>query len=205
LYTVIVYIINYREPVIDRMTTSSVLSALLEVPLFGLAIFLNMQLIANEKDRRTLEGLFTVAGSRYKVWLIRFGTLNLVMLGFALVLSLIGYFCFADLPPVGMALNGFVPACFIGSMTLYFSVRFRSAFAAGMVAVGVLLLISVMAEPLEESRYFAFFNPYNVPRSLDPETWQLWMWQNRLALLALSAGLQFLALRGLGNRERLLR
>jgi len=58
---------------------------------------------------------------------------------------------------------------------------------------------------LEDTRYPLFFNYYDIPRSIDPGTWYLWMWQNRITVLILGLLLQFFTLRGLEGRERLLR
>ncbi|MFQ5824715.1 MAG: hypothetical protein ACE5JB_11710 [bacterium] len=41
--------------------------------------------------------------------------------------------------------------------------------------------------------YFLYFNPYDLPHRLDPETWNLWMWQNRIGLVFLGFLLQFFA------------
>jgi len=204
-YFVVVYGINYNRDVVQRMTEEDVLPWLLEFPLSALAVYLNMQLIAGEKENRTLEVMFTTAGSRYKVWLLRLGTLNAILLALALGLSTLAFFTFADLPIAGAALNAFVPTFFVGNMTLYFSVRFRSGFAAGMVAAGLLLALLMFSEAINETRYFLYFNPYHVPRELDPETWNLWMWQNRLAVSVLAGLFLFAALRGMEVRERLLR
>jgi hypothetical protein len=205
IYFVIVYVINYRQPVIERLAFEDVLPWLLEFPLSALAVYLSMQVITSEKDNRTLEVMFTTAGSRYKIWLLRLGTLNVILLILAFALSALVFFTITDIPIIGMALHGFVPAFFVGNMTLYFAVRFRSGFAAGMVAAGLLVLILMFSEFLNETRYFLYFNPYNVPRRLDPGTWNLWMWQNRLGVLCLGGFLLFAALRGMEVRERLLR
>jgi ABC-type transport system involved in multi-copper enzyme maturation permease subunit len=187
------------------MNPEDVLPWLLEFPLTILAIYLNMQLIASEKENRTLEVMFTTAGSRYKVWLLRLGTLNLLLLILAVFLGVFAFFTFADIEILGTAVHGFIPAYFVGAMTLFFSVKFRSGFAAGMVAAGIVTLTFMFTEAIHDTRYFLYFNPFYLPRRLDPETWNLWMWQNRIALLILGMVLQFFALRGLEDRERLLR
>ena len=206
-YFTTAYIINYRQPVIDRLDQDDVLAILLIMPLCVLAVYLNMQLISSEKDNRTLEVLFTTAGSRHKVWLLRLGTLNLLLLLIAFGLSNLAFFTITDIPIFGMAIHGFVPAFLVGNLTLYFSVRFRSGFAAAMV-VAILIVLSLMlsdAFDIEDTRYFLFFNPYHIPRELDPETWYIWTWHNRLGMVTIAALLQFFSLRGLEARERLLR
>lgn len=204
-YFVLVYVINYNQPIINRMTAEDVLGWLLEFPLAVLTVYLNMQIITGEKENRTLEVMFTTAGWRYKVWLQRIGTLNLILLLLSLALSCLAFFTFTDLSIVGIALHAFVPTFFIGNMTLYFAVRFSSGFAAGMISAGVVTIILMFSEVLSETRYFLFFNPYNIPRRLDPETWNLWMWQNRIGFLVAGGLLLFAALRRMEIRERLLR
>jgi len=44
-----------------------------------------------------------------------------------------------------------------------------------------------------------------MPRQLDPETWNLWMWQNRIGVVLAGGLLLFATLRGMDERERLLR
>jgi hypothetical protein len=204
-YFVVVYVVNYNQPMIDRMAQQDVFYWLLEFPLSALAVYLNMQLITAEKDSRTLEVMFTTAGSRYKVWLLRIGTLAVILLALSFGLSAMSFFTFTDLPIFGMGLNAFVPTFFVGNMTLYFAVRFRSGFAAGMISAGLLVMVLMFSELYNETRYFLYFNPYDVPRRLDPETWNFWMWQNRIAVFLMGGFLLFSALRGMEVRERLLR
>jgi ABC-type transport system involved in multi-copper enzyme maturation permease subunit len=204
-FFVIVYIGNYNEGLDDRITQDGILPLLLEFPLVVLAVFFNMQLIAGEKDNRTLEILFTTAGSRYKVWVLRMGTVNLMLLLIALLLSTLSFFAIADIDLLATAVHGWVPAFFIGALTFYFSVLFRSGFGAGMVSAILLILIFMFHDALDDTKYILFFNPFDVPRRVDPETWSLWMWQNRIFLILAGLSLQFFALRGMENRERLLR
>ncbi|MFQ5637385.1 MAG: hypothetical protein ACE5IR_05265 [bacterium] len=203
-YFILFYVINYNEPIIDRWTPEDILW-FLEFPLVFMAIFLNMQLIASEKENRTLEVMFTTAGSRYKVWLLRLAALNLVLLVVALSLSVLSFFTFADIAILGTGLHAFVPAFFMGSLTLYLSVKLRGGLPAGMGAGGFFFLTMMFMDALEDTRYNLLFNPYDLPRQLDPEIWNLWMWQNRITVVCLGLLLLFFALRGLERRERLLR
>ncbi len=204
IYFIVVYVINYRQPMIDRMSQEDILPWVIEFPLSILAVYLSMQIVSSEKEKRTLEVMFTTAGSRYKVWLLRLTTLNLLLLFIAFGMSNLAFFTIADHSIFCTTIHGFVPTFFAGNMTLYFSVRFRSGFAAGMVSGGILFLMLMFAEAINETRYFLYFNPYDVPRHLDPETWNLWMWQNRIGVIILALFFQFFAMRGLEAREKLL-
>jgi hypothetical protein len=201
----IVYFVNFREDLDDRITQEGVIPLLLYFPLVVVAIFLNMQMIASEKENRTLEILFTTSGSRYKVWLLRLFTVNLVLLAMAFLQSILAFFGLADISILGTALNGFVTPFMVGALTFYFSVKLRSGFGAAMITALIVVLALMFSDPLEDTRYQLFFNPYNIPRRIDPETWNIWMWQNRIFTLSLGMLLQFFGLRGMENRERLLR
>ncbi|TDI91133.1 MAG: hypothetical protein E2O76_13220 [Caldithrix sp.] len=203
-YFITIYFTNYFEEIHERMELEDLLW-FLQWPLCGLALYLNMQLISSEKENRTLEVLFTTAGSRYKVWLLRVGTLNLILLLVAFSLSCLTFFTFSDLPILTMAMNSFVPGFFTGAVTLYLSVKFRSGFAAAMVTILFLLLNIMFFSALQDTRYPLFFNYYDIPHNIDPGTWYLWMWQNRITIMVLAVLLQFFTLRGLQARERLLR
>ncbi len=204
-YSIICYVINYKSQMISRLTQEDILPVLLEIPLTVLVILVNMQVISSEKDNRTLEVMFTTAGSRYKIWALRLVTLNLLFFVLSLLLSTLAFFAFADMAILSTAIHGFIPVFFVGSVTLYFAVKFRSGFAAGMISGGVLLFYLMFTDFFEDTRYSLFFNPFDMPRQLDPETWNLWMWQNRITVFLLGCFMLFLALRGLDNRERMLR
>lgn len=129
----------------------------------------------------------------------------LILLLLAFGLSILTFFTFLDIPITEMAFNAFTPAFFIGALTLYLSVKFRSGFAAAMVTGLFLWLNMIFIDALDETRYPLFFNPYDAPREIDPGTWYLWMWQNRITILILGVLMLFFTLRGLERRERMLR
>mgnify|MGYP007059429645 CR=1 FL=1 len=208
VYLVLRYIENYNDDVVNRITQVGVINELLAFPLVVLAVLMNMFLISGEKEKRTLEGMFTIAGSRYKVWLLRIVSLNVTIFLMALVLSTITFFTFTDLPIFGATVYIFIPVFFIGNMTLYFSVKFRSALAAGMVAGIFLFFLIIFNTAMEEGgfyRYMLFFNPYELPRDIDPATWNVWTWQNKIVVFVAGCAMLFAALRGMNNREKLLR
>ena len=158
--------------------------------------------------------MFTTAGSRYKVWLLRIGALNVVLFAITLGMSAVVFFTFADYSILGMACSVFATVFFVGNLTLYFAVRLRSSLGAGMVTGAFIMLHSIMIGILSESeresrfemqRYFLFFNPYEVPEQFDPVTWDLMMWQNRIGVFLLGFLLMFFAIRAMDNRDRLLR
>ncbi|MCA9731397.1 MAG: hypothetical protein H6696_13215 [Deferribacteres bacterium] len=199
------YVINYQREIYQRMSADYIFFVVMQLPLSAFAVFLNMSLISSEKDNRTLEITFTTAGSRYKVWLVRFGSLCVLFFLLSLTLSYIGYYFFVDLPVWAMAFHAYVPTFFISGMVFYFAVKLRSGLAAGMVSGILLFFMFIFNEPLRSTRYALYFNPFTVPHNVDSSVWYDWTWQNRIGLIVLGGLFIFAALRGMGNREKLLR
>lgn len=207
LYLGILYAVNYYVTVSDRLAPESIYLLVMTVPLVVLTLYLNMQVVITEKEQRTLEVMFTTAGSRYKVWLLRLGTLNVLLWLVSVGMSLLVFFTFADFSILGMACSVYATAFLVGNLTLCFAVRLRSGLGAGMVTALVLLLHTLSADIFRynRTRYFLFFNPYDLPNQIDPRTWNIWMWQNRIGVMIIGLLLLFLAIRGLEHRDRLLR
>lgn len=203
----LMYAVNYQLPTRERMEPEDVYIIIMTMPLLVLAVYLNMQAIVTEKEQRTLEVMFTTAGSRYKVWLLRLGTLNILLCLLTFVISILVFFTFMDFSIPGMTWNTFGTVFFVGNLTLFFAVRMRSGLGAGMVT-GLVLFLHMMTAGIfdyGDTRYFLFFNPYDAPEQMDPRLWDVWMLQNRLVVFALGLVLMFFALRGMENRDRLLR
>ena len=55
----------------EGFTANKALYVLVEIPGAVLAIYLTMDLVAGERDRRTLETLFSTATSHYGIWAMR--------------------------------------------------------------------------------------------------------------------------------------
>jgi len=206
LYIGVLYAINTFVAE-DPMDMDDMYIMVLTLPVAALSLYLNMQTIVNEKEQRTLEVMFTTAGSRYKVWLLRLGALNALLALIGLGISALVFFTFMDFSIPGMAGSIFATAFLIGNVTLYFAVRMRSGLGAGMVTALTVFLHVVTSGMLElgVTRYFLFFNPFSPPNQTDPTTWDLWAWQNRIGVLLAGVVLLFFAIRGMDRRDRLLR
>jgi hypothetical protein len=208
VYMTALYLINYFvAPPNDRIPTEALYIMVMTMPLSVLSLYLNMQVIVTEKEQRTIEVMFTTAGSRYRVWLLRLGALNILLFLVSLGMSAIAFFTFTDFSIPGMACNVFATVFFIGNVTLFFAVRLRSGLGAGMVTalVVILHLFSAGVFDYADTRYFLLFNPYEIPGQMDPQTWDVWTWQNRIGTLVVGGLFLFFALRGMENRDRLLR
>jgi len=180
------------------------LFVLVELPGCVLGIYLAMDLIAKERDRHTLEVLFSTASSHYTVWTIRMLSVYFILLITLLLMSTISYFFFAEFPFFWGGLNAFLPAFLFANITFYCSVWTRSANAAGMLALGCMILVLMTYEAFVGTNWDLFLKPFEIPLTGEDPAWAEKMLINRLSVFTTGAMLLFLALRRMEHRERLL-
>jgi len=203
LYYAILYAFATYEPN-SGFGVDEALFVLVELPGTILGIYLAMDMIAKERDRHTLEVLFSTASSHYTVWIIRLLSVYFVMLVTLLIMSTISYFFFAEFPFFWGGLNAFLPAFLLANLTFYFAVVTRSANAAGMLGLGFVILVLMTYEGLQGTNWDLFLKPFEIPLSGDDPLWAEKMLINRVAVFATGVVLLFLALRRMEHRERLL-
>jgi ABC-type transport system involved in multi-copper enzyme maturation permease subunit len=203
VYYAILYAMALFRPG-EGFGSGQALYVLVEIPGVVLAIYLTMDLVAGERDRRTLETLFSTSTSHYGIWMMRLLVVYGVLLLTLMVMSALAYVLFAEFPFVWGGLNAFVPAFLIVNLTFFFSVLCRSSNTAGMLALGAIIGVLLSAESLRESYYFLFLNPFNLPMGVDAAVWAEIVLLNRSLLMASGGLLLFLGLRRMVYRERLL-
>jgi len=72
------------------------------------------------------------------------------------------------------------------------------------LSLAVIVAVLLSAEQLQESYYFLFLNPFNLPMGVDQVVWAEMVLLNRSVLLLGGGLLLFLGLRHMAQRERLL-
>lgn len=203
VYYAILYAFAVYQPG-SGFSVDEALFVLVELPGTILGIYLTMDLIAKERDRHTLEVLFSTASSHYTVWTIRMLSVYFVLLVTLMIMSTISYFFFAEFPFFWGGLNAFLPAFLVANLTFYVSVFTRSANAAGMVSLGFVILVLMSYEGLQGTNWDLFLKPFEVPVSGDDPVWAEKMLINRLSVFITGVTLLFLALRRMEQREKLL-
>jgi len=198
LYTVAVY-----DPG-SGFSVDAALLVLVELPGTVLGIYLAMDLVSKERDRHTLEVLFSTASSHYTVWAIRMLSVWFVLLATLMLMSTASYFLFAEFPFFWGALNAFLPAFLLANMTFYFSVMTRSANAAGMISLAFIILVLMTYEVLQDTNYDLFLKPFEVAAAGADPAWAEKMLANRAGVFVAGALMLFLGLRRMEQRERLL-
>jgi len=203
LYFVVVCSVNYFQAE-DHITGRDVMPALLLPPACVLAVYLSMEIISFERENKTIESVFTTSGSIYKVWMIKLGVTYLIIIAVLLLLEILAFLFVAGFPIFSTLFHSIVPIIFIGNLTFYFSVKFRSGNAAGMITVIIILFFLMLTEPLEHSRFFLFLNPFNKPRDMELVIWDRIIFQNRIGIIAFSSLFLYLGMVATKKREKLL-
>ena len=148
-----------------------------------------------------LETLFGIPDYRYKVWLARYGALYVCV---AALLFLLALFCRVGLSPFPlgkMVLELMVPVLFAGSLAFFVAGQTGSGLATAVIMVVVLLLFWLFREPLAESPWFLFHNPFAGTNDLQALVRAKTTIANRLYFLSGSIVLTMLALLRLQKRE----
>ena len=188
----------------DGFSVDDALDVLVQIPMAALAVYLSMDIVSSERDRDTLETLFSTASSHYAIWMVRLTSLHGILLISSMIMSGLSYILFAEFPYIRGGLNAVVPAYLVANMTFYFAVSVRSSNAAGMLSLGALLLVLMFSSSISGSVYDPMLNPFDVPANIDLTLWADRILINRAMVIGSGGLLLFLALRKMERRERLL-
>ncbi len=160
--------------------------------------------IQNDADQRTLEIIFGIPDYRYKVWLVRF-IMVLVMVFLLLIpFAAIAYYALVSFPILKMVLQLMVLVIFASTVAFAFSTIFKNGNATAVLMVVLALAFIILSEPLSESKWNILLNPFNTNFS-NELLWQETVRQNRFIMLGASLVLLLVGLLNLQGREKFLR
>jgi hypothetical protein len=161
--------------------------------------------IQSDADQRTLEIIFGIPDYRYKVWLVRY--LMILLLVFMLLFPFAGlaYYALISFPILKMVLQLMVLVIFVSSMGFCISTLVRNGNATAVIMVILGLALLILADELDESKWNVFLNPFDMPRNLNAIVWQEIIRQNRIIMGIGSVVLILIGLLNLQQREKFLR
>lgn len=158
--------------------------------------------IQNDKDARMLEILFGIPNYRYKIYLIRF-FISLMLL--FVIIVLMGWFAVFALTKVRVFLMAYqlmYPLFFIACFSFMLSTWLKSGNATAVVMVIIGLFFLIMAEPLDNTKWNLFLNPFDTPSDLSYSVWQNVVRQNRIMLFIASIVSLLISMFNLQRREK---
>ncbi len=179
--------------------------SLLAFPAILLVFFPSVFGIQSDADQRTLEIIFGIPDYRYKVWLVRY--LMILLLVFLLLFPFAGlaYYALLSFPVMKMILHLMVLVLFVSALGFSISTLVRNGNATAVIMVILGLFLLILADELDESKWNIFLNPFATPRDLNEIVWMEIIRQNRIFMGIGSVVLILLGLLNLQKREKFLR
>jgi hypothetical protein len=161
--------------------------------------------IQNDADQRTLEIIFGIPDYRYKVWLVRYVMILVLVFLLLFPFAALAHYALISIPFMRMILQLMVLLVFVSSLGFCVStiVKNGNATAAIMVVLGLIFLI--MTDELEWSKWNIFLNPFSTPSWINDIVWQETIRQNRIIMGITSVVLILIGLLNLQQREKFLR
>jgi len=178
---------------------------LLAFPAILLVFFPSVFGIQSDADQRTLEIIFGIPDYRYKVWLVRY--MMILILVFLLLFPFAGlaYYALMSFPVMKMILHLMVLVIFVSALGFCLSTLVRNGNATAVIMVILGLALLILADPLYDSKWNIFLNPFDTPRNMNEIVWREIVRQNRIFLGIGSVVLILLGLLNLQKREKFLR
>ncbi len=178
---------------------------LLAFPAILLVFFPSVFGIQSDADQRTLEIIFGIPDYRYKVWLVRY--IMILLLVFVLLFPFAGlaWYALMSFPVLPMILHLMVLVLFTSALGFCLSTILKNGNATAVIMVILGLFFLILADELDESKWNMFLNPFSTPRNLNDIVWKEIIRQNRLIMGISSLVLLLLGLLNLQQREKFLR
>ena len=150
-----------------------------------------------------METLFGIPNYRYKIWLVRFGILAVIIWVLLLILSAMANFILVPLPIFKMSIQLLFPILFLGSLGIMLSTIIRNGTGTATASVALGVFAVILYEPLENTKWNIYINPFSTPSDLSEEVWRQVIFFNRIYLVVGIVLAILLALLRLQKREKL--
>ncbi|UCC45343.1 MAG: hypothetical protein JSU65_05330 [Candidatus Zixiibacteriota bacterium] len=197
LTVVVIYALDEETP-----PTAEAVYYFLLVPGALLVFYPSAYSIQADVDAGMAETLFGIPDYRYKVWLARNLSQYVVI---AILLLMLALFCraaMADFSVSSMLFQVMFPVLFLGSLGFMIATLLRSGNAAAVIMILLVLALWIAEEPLEESRWNLFHNPFKQVDIYQTLAWMETTLFNRVYILVGSLVSIMLALLRLQKREK---
>jgi len=181
-----------------------------ESTVYGLLLFPGILLvfypttfgIQNDQDSGMLEIIFGIPNYRYKVWLVRLLQIYVVVFIILLMLCALSSVSIIRIHIFDMVVQLMFPIFFIGSMGFMFSTIVKNGNGAAVTMVIILTILFILEEPLHETKFNIFLNPFDIPENVNETIWRSTSFYNRLILIVAAILGNLYGLFNLQKREK---
>ena len=158
--------------------------------------------IQNDQDAKIIEIIFGIPNYRYKVWLFRLLIAYVICFAITLVLALLTDWLLVEVPPLKLAGQTMMPVLFVGTLCFMLSTIIKNGSGTAVVFTLIGLVLFIMSNMLEESKWNLFLNPFDVPLDKNPELFYTTLFYNRMILLTGTVVFSLSGLYKTQNREK---
>ena len=158
--------------------------------------------IQNDQDAKIIEIIFGIPNYRYKVWLFRLLIAYVICFALSLALAFVTDWLVVEVPPVDLTLQVMVPSLFIGMLCFMLSTLVRNGNGTAVLIIIIGLVLFILNNFLENSKWNVFLNPFDVPLDKNPEIFYNTVFNNRLIVLLASTIFLLVGLYKTQNREK---
>ena len=161
--------------------------------------------IQNDADQRTLEIIFGIPDYRFKVWLVRMIMVLIITFVILFPFAGIAHYALVSIPIFKMVIQLMMIAIFTSTLGFGVSTIVKNGNATAVVIVVLGLIMLVLSETIEYSKWNILLNPFRNPVNINEIVWKETIRQNRIILASLSLVFLLLGLLNLQKREKFLR
>jgi hypothetical protein len=178
---------------------------LIAFPAILLAFYPTVFGIQSDADQRTLEIIFGIPNYRYKVWLVRYFIILIMVFLMLFPFAAVSYYLLISFPFMKMILHIMVLVLFTSSMGFCISTLVKNGNATAVIMVVFGLFFLILSEELYESKWNLFLVPFQEYGRINEVVFRETLRQNRLILGISSAVFLLMGLLNLQQREKFLR
>jgi len=161
--------------------------------------------IQSDADQRTIEIIFGIPDYRYKVWLVRYVMILVLVFLLLFPFSALAHYALVSIPIFRMVLQLMMLVFFTSALGFCTSTIVKNGNATAVIMVIFGLVFLIMTDAIEYTKWNIFLNPFRTPGHINDIVWQETIRQNRIIMGIVSVVLLLLGLLNLQQREKFLK
>ncbi len=158
--------------------------------------------IQNDDDASMLEIIFGIPNYRYKVWLVRFVLIMVMVFVILLALGGLSSIALVHIPVLEVTIHLLFPVFFLGALSFMFSSLVKNGSGTAVVMIVIGMSLWILSAEITQSEWNVFFNPFNMPADMNETLWEERIFSNRLYLICGGIVALLSGLINLQNREK---
>jgi len=178
---------------------------LLAFPAILLVFYPSVFGIQSDADQRTLEIIFGIPDYRYKVWLVRYAMILVLVFLLLIPFAALAHWALISYPFLRMIFHLMVLVFFVSALGFSVSTLVKNGNATAVIMVIFGLVFLILIDAIQYSKWNLFLNPFEIPWNVNDIVWQETIRQNRIIMGIVSVVLLLLGLLNLQQREKFLK